>query len=273
MKVTKMHGARNDFVIVDRRGDGRAGLARFAKWACDRRAGIGADGVIAIESSSVADARMRTINADGSEAEMCGNGVRCAARWLDEAGEGANVTFETEAGLIATEIVSRGAEYAVRVAMGHPRITPLSSFVLRQAQDDSAQDDNGGWFVDLGNPHVVLVRSGVDDVDLESVAEEFQKDSRFPDGTNVHVAALEGPRTIRVAHWERGVGLTMACGTGAVACAAVAIASGTAASPIEVLVPGGRLVVEWGGTGNAYLTGPAVRVFDTEVDVDHEPAP
>jgi diaminopimelate epimerase len=257
MKVTKMHGARNDFVIVDRRSDARVGLERFAKWACDRRAGIGADGVIAIESSSLADARMRTINADGSEAEMCGNGVRCAARWLDEAGEGADVTFETEAGLISTEIVSRGAEYAVRVAMGCPAITPLSD----------------GWFVDLGNPHVVLVRSSIDGVDLESTAEEIQKDWRFTNGTNVHLAALQGRSSMRVAHWERGVGLTMACGTGAVACAAVAIASGTATSPIEVFVPGGRLVVEWDGTGNAYLTGPAVRVFDTKVNLDDELAP
>jgi diaminopimelate epimerase len=283
MKVTKMHGARNDFVIVDRRSDARVGLERFAKWACDRRAGIGADGVIAIESSSLADARMRTINADGSEAEMCGNGVRCAARWLDEAGEGAGVTFETAAGSIATEIVSRGTEYAVRVAMGHPRITPLSSVAKACPEPSNVRagyvEGNvilsavEGWFVDLGNPHVVLVRSSVEGADLESIAQEFQKDSRFADGTNVHVVALQGPRAIRVRHWERGVGLTMACGTGAVACAAVAIASGTAASPVEVFVPGGRLVVEWDGAGNAYLTGPAVRVFDAEVDFDHELAP
>jgi diaminopimelate epimerase len=249
-----MHGARNDFVIVDRRHDGRVDLARFATWACDRRAGIGADGVIAIESSNVAGARMRTINADGSEAEMCGNGVRCAARWLDEAGEGANVTFETDAGLISTEIVSRGPEYAVRVAMGRPVVTPR----------------NGEWFVDLGNPHVVLVRSSIDDVDLESTAEALQTDSRFANGTNVHVVQVQGRQAMRVAHWERGVGLTMACGTGAVACAAVAIASEAVTSPVEVFVPGGRLVVEWDGAGNAYLTGPAVRVFDTEVDLDHE---
>jgi diaminopimelate epimerase len=292
MKVTKMHGARNDFVVVDRRSDGLADLVRFAKWVCDRRAGIGADGVIAIESSTVADARMRTINEDGSEAEMCGNGVRCAARWLDEAGEGARLTFETEAGLISTEIVSRGVEYAVRVAMGYPSIAPLSSFnktypepsnvipsAVRGNINLSAVEGNvilsavEGWFVDLGNPHVVLVRSSGEGADLESIAEEFQKDSRFPDGTNVHVVALQGPRTIRVTHWERGVGLTMACGTGAVACAAVAIASDTATSPTEVVVPGGRLVVEWDGTGNAYLTGPAVRVFDTEVEFDDERAP
>jgi diaminopimelate epimerase len=252
-----MHGARNDFVIVDRRRDERVDLARFAQWACDRRAGIGADGVIAIESSKAAVAGMRTINADGSEAEMCGNGVRCAARWLDEAGEGAGITFETEAGLISTEVVSRGAEYAVRVAMGRPSITRLTK-------------DDDEWFVDLGNPHVVLVRSSIDDVDLESIAQEIQTDWRFTNGTNVHLAELRDRRSMRVAHWERGVGLTMACGTGAVACAAVAIANGTATSPVEVFVPGGRLVVEWDGTGNAYLTGPAVRVFDAEVDFDDE---
>jgi diaminopimelate epimerase len=249
-----MHGARNDFVIVDRRRDGRVDLGRFATWACNRRAGIGADGVIAIESSRAAGARMRTINADGSEAEMCGNGVRCAARWLDEAGEGANVTFETEAGPISTEIVSRGHEYAVRVAMGRPALTPLPD----------------GWFVDLGNPHVVLFRPSIDDVDLESAAEALQTDSRFSSGTNVHVVQLQGRQAMRVAHWERGVGLTMACGTGAVACAAVAIANEAVNSPVEVFVPGGRLVVEWDGVGNAYLTGPAVRVFDAEVNFDDE---
>ncbi len=260
ISVTKMHGARNDFVILDRRKEPRGNLAPFAQWACDRHAGIGADGVIAIESSSIADARMRTINADGSEAEMCGNGIRCAARWLDEAGDGANLTFETSAGLIATEVVSRGREYAVRVAIGRPIVTgPVAPF-------------DGAWFVDLGNPHVAIVLRGIDDVNLEDVAEEIQRDARFPNGTNVHVVASLSERALRVRHWERGVGLTMACGTGAVACAAVAITAGTAASPVEVFVPGGRLLVEWDGSGDARLTGPAVRVFDTEVDVGEEPA-
>jgi diaminopimelate epimerase len=258
ISVTKMHGARNDFVILDRRKEGRVDLALFARWVCDRRAGIGADGVIAIESSHIADARMRTINADGSEAEMCGNGIRCAARWLDEAGAGAGLTFETDAGLIATEILLRGPEYAVRVAMGRPVVTRVRDM---------------GWFVDLGNPHVVIVARSVDDVTLESVAEELQRDSRFPNGTNVHVAAPDGERGLRVRHWERGVGLTMACGTGAVACAAVAITNGAAVSPVEVFVPGGRLVVEWDGAGEARLTGPAIRVFDTEVDVGENSAP
>lgn len=256
--ITKMHGARNDFVILDRRTQARVDPARFARWACDRRAGVGADGVLAIEASEIADARMRTINADGSEAEMCGNGIRCAARWLDEVERRDSLTFETQAGPIRTEIVSRGREYAVRVAMGVPGISELSLPPMERA-----------WFVDLGNPHVVLF----EEIDLKPFAEAVQSNARFPAGTNVHTAMPLDERSLRVAHWERGVGLTMACGTGAVACAAVAVRNGFATSPVEVLVPGGRLVVEWDGRGNAYLTGPAVRVFDTEVDVEPQWTP
>lgn len=254
MKVTKMHGARNDFVVLDHRRKRLDDPASFARWACDRHAGIGADGLILIEESRVADARMRTINADGSEAEMCGNGVRCAARWLDENDAHEGFTFETEAGAISAEIVARGREYAVRVGMGEPKIERL---------DLSGAGD--AWFVDLGNPHVVLVRDDVNGFDLESTAQALQRDPHFPNGTNVHIAARQSDGSLRVRHWERGVGLTMACGTGAVACAAVGIMEGLVRSPVDVRVPGGRLVIEWSGRGAAYLTGPAVRVFDTQV--------
>jgi diaminopimelate epimerase len=256
ISVSKMHGARNDFLILDRRKNPVGDLAPFARWACDRHAGIGGDGVIAIEPSALADVRMRIINADGSEAEMCGNGIRCAARWLDEAGERDSLRFETEAGLIDTQVVARGREYAVRVAMGRPRIDEMFFSSLGSAS-----------FVELGNPHVVLFRRRVEELNLEIAAEHLQQDPAFPNGTNVHVAASTDEGALEVRHWERGVGLTMACGTGAVACAAVAIKNGIAESPVVLLVPGGRLVVEWDGSGSAYLTGPAVRVFDTEVDV------
>lgn len=252
MHVTKMHGARNDFAVIDARVAPLNDVASFARWACDRRGGIGADGCIVLETSSIADVRMRTINADGSEAEMCGNGIRCAARWLDEAGEGEQVAFDTDAGVVHTEIVARDPDYLVRVAIGIPKVDGA----LLQAPDA---------FVDLGNPHVVLFRDRLEDVDLESAAAELNNDPRFPGGTNVHVAAKNGMGSMRVRHWERGVGLTMACGTGAVACAAVGVERGIVASPVEIFVPGGRLVVEWDGRGDAYLTGPAVRVFDTDV--------
>jgi diaminopimelate epimerase len=251
--VTKMHGTRNDFVILDRRTAHVEDLAAFGRWVCDRHAGIGADGLIVIEASQRADARMRTINTDGSEAEMCGNGIRCAARWLDEAGEGGRVRFETLAGIYETEILEREPEYLIRVAMGIPRIAMHPVPFLTDAR-----------FVDMGNPHVVLFRKCVEEIELTMLAERIQTAPLFPKGTNVHVAALDGEDTLRVRHWERGVGLTLSCGTGAVACAAAAIARSMVRSPVEVFVPGGKLTVEWAG-GPAYLTGPAVRVFDTTV--------
>ncbi len=178
MHVTKMHGARNDFVVVDGRATPLRGVASFARWACDRRAGIGADGVILLEPSQRATVRMRTINADGTEAEMCGNGIRCAARWLDESGEGDNIAFETDAGIVGTEIVAREPEYLVRVAMGRPRI--LSG--TRSSTPRAA-------FVDLGNPHVVIFESNLDSIDLNELAKGYQNDPAFSNGTNVHLAA------------------------------------------------------------------------------------
>jgi len=255
--VTKMHGARNDFVVLDRRATPLEGLDRFARFACDRRAGIGADGLLVIEASEEADVRMRTFNADGTEAEICGNGIRCAARWLDENGEGDRIRFETSGGQVETEVVAREPEYLVRLAVSAPRIAPHSVPFLDDAR-----------FVDVGNPHVVIFRKKVDDVDLTMLASRLQESTLFPRGTNVHIAAIEGAGTMRVRHWERGVGLTMACGTGAVACAAAAIEKGLVSSPVDVFVPGGRLIVEWDGHGLAHLTGPAVRVFDATVPLE-----
>jgi diaminopimelate epimerase len=255
MHLTKMHGARNDFVIVDERQRALSDAASFARWACDRREGIGADGMIVLGRSNVADVRMRTINADGSDAEMCGNGIRCAARWLEEAGEGDRIAFETEAGIVRTDIAAREPEYAVRVALGRPVVRSIALPTFGDAA-----------YVETGNPHVVLFADDGEAVDLGRIALELQGDPRFPDGVNVHVVERRGERALRVRHWERGVGFTQACGTGAVACASAAIERGAAAPPVEVYVPGGRLVVDLNGEGKAYLTGPAVRVFDTEVE-------
>jgi diaminopimelate epimerase len=254
--LTKMHGALNDFVILDGRSGPLRDLSAFARWVCDRHAGIGADGLIVLESSTRADVRMLTVNADGSEAEMCGNGVRCAARWLAESGHAGPIAFETGRDVVHAEIVTREPEYLVRVAMGRPRVRAIGLPDLDEA-----------WFVDLGNPHVVVFVSDVAAVDLASLAARVQTESAFPSGTNVHVATVLGRGALRVRHWERGVGLTMACGTGAVACAAVAVDRGMADSPVEVFVPGGRLVVELEGAGDAFLTGPATRVFETNVEV------
>ena len=250
--VTKMHGARNDFIVLDARAFRIEDLPALARTLCDRHAGIGADGLLVIEPADVADASMRVINADGSEAEMCGNGIRCVARFLDEAGQGGELRIQTVAGIISTRVIERGETYSVRVATSPPRIE-------RRSGDDV--------FVTVGNPHVAKFRDSVDDLDLASEGRRMQ--SVIPGGINVHVVSVEGPHELRVRHYERGAGMTMACGTGAVASAVAAIDRGEASSPVLVHVPGGDLTIEWDGT-DAFMTGPAVRVFDTTIRI---PAP
>lgn len=250
-----MHGARNDFVVIDARTNALSDFANFARRVCDRRSGVGADGVIVIEASDDGGVAMRTINADGSEAEMCGNGIRCAARWLEEAGEGDRIVFKTAAGPVGTEVIARTPQYLVRTTMPLPRTVARSVEGLADAA-----------IVDAGNPHVVIFESHGNRVELETVGPELQRDSRFPGGVNVHVASVEDFHRMSVRHWERGAGPTQACGTGAVAAVLAAIDRGTVSSPVEVDVPGGRLTVACDAR-EAVLTGPAVRVFDAAVGI------
>jgi len=248
--VTKMHGTLNDFVLLDQRSQDVSDLAAFARMVCDRRTGIGADGVIAISSCDGADARMRIINADGSEAEMCGNGMRCAVRYLSELGEGDRFRIQTLAGLIVADVLSKGEEYTVRLNIGVPQ------FQAQPLPFPNAQ------FVSLGNPHAVVFVESLDGFDLVAAGKSAPQ-------WNVHSAVVVNRGRIDARHFERGVGLTYACGTGAVACAAAAIARGLCESPIDVHVPGGVLRVEWDGIGEAFLTGPAVRVFDAQLASSH----
>jgi len=241
--VSKFHGARNDFIIVDARRQRLDDVVAFARRWCDRRTGIGADGLLVIGPSDRTLVSMRVINADGSEAEMCGNGVRCVARYLDERGEESRLEVDTLGGIVRTEVLERGEVYRVRVDVGEPRI-------LWNEGNDAR--------VDVGNPHLVLFRDAIETVDLVALGRDH------PD-LNVHVAAVETPSALRVRHFERGAGLTMACGTGAVASAVAAIVRGGVHSPVEVRVPGGELTIEWNGNGHAFMTGPAVHVFDTQI--------
>lgn len=253
--VTKMHGTRNDFVILDNRRAHILDPVAFGRFVCDRRSAIGADGLLSIERSTVADARMRVINADGSEAEMCGNGMRCVARYLTEAGEGDRLRVETLAGIIESDVLRGDPAFDVRLEVGVPEV------------ERRAFDGREVWYVKVGNPHLVMFVDALDAVDLPALAERVQRDPAYAGGINVHLAARAADG-LDVKHWERGVGLTMACGTGAVACAAAAIVDGSARSPVAVAVPGGMLMVGWDGQGPASLTGPAVRVFDGHVLYD-----
>lgn len=251
--VSKYHGARNDFVIVDAREQPIDDASGFALRWCNRHTGIGADGILIIGKSNRANVSMRVINADGSEAEMCGNGVRCVARYLDERGESGLLAVDTLGGIVHTEVIERGDVYRVRVDMGPARVVSMN-----ETEPQSA-------IVDTGNRHLVFFREEIDRFDLWAIGEAIQEEPAYPGGINVHLIEVEGRSTLRVRHYERGVGLTMACGTGAVASAVASIARGDVKSPVLVRVPGGELTVECNGDGHAFMTGPAVHVFDAQL--------
>jgi len=247
---TKLHGTCNDFVLFDQRETKFVANALTARFVCDRRRGVGADGLLIALPSDGADVRMRILNADGSEAQMCGNGIRCVAAYLSESGAPSDLRIETLAGVVLTHAQRDGDHYRVRVRLEAPRIEQWSG-------------RPEALFVHAGNPHVVLFAALPDEVDLESVGPEVS--AGIAGGANVHVVTRTGAQQLTVRHWERGVGSTAACGTGAVAAAAAAITRGDVHSPVELSVPGGRLSVEWDGGGYVWLTGAAVRVFDGSI--------
>jgi diaminopimelate epimerase len=250
--VVKMNGTHNEFVIVDARHTPLADPADFARRVCDRGRGLGADGLLIALPSATADVRMRIINADGSEAEMCGNGMRCFARWLDETDGRATAVVETLAGPVATRVLAR-EPYTVAEEMNEPLVGEphvVAGFAATP--------------VDLGNPHVVIFVDDLASIDIRTIGPRIERDPRYPHGTNVHFVRDTGS-ALEVVHWERGAGATAACGTGAVACAAVAIVARGASSPVTVRVPGGELRVEWEPGTRATLIGDAVREFSTTV--------
>jgi diaminopimelate epimerase len=250
--VVKTNGTGNEFVLVDERTAPVDDPAAFARRVCDHAHGLGADGVLFVSPSERFDVRMRIVNADGGEAEMCGNGMRCVARYLDEHDGLAVATVETLAGPIATRILSR-APYRVAVEMDEPRIGEPHEVAGFRAVP-----------VDVGNPHVVIRAGDLDAIDLAVVGPRIERDARYAHGTNVHFVSRDNDGW-RVRHWERGAGATQACGTGAVAVAAVLIAAGDATSPVSLRVPGGVLEVTWKPGERATLAGDAVREFERVV--------
>jgi diaminopimelate epimerase len=247
--IVKTNGTGNDFVLVDARETMLEDPVAFARSVCDRTSGVGADGVLLVERSDRYDVRMRIINADGSEAEMCGNGMRCFARYLDEHDGIGEATVETLAGPIGTRVLSR-APYTIAVAMSEPNIGEAHEVAGYRAVP-----------VDMGNPHVVIRVDDVDAIDLAVIGPRIERDARYPHGTNVHFVERSAG-SWKVRHWERGAGATQACGTGTVATAAVLIASSEATSPVALRVPGGVLEVVWTRGAGATLIGDAVREYE-----------
>ena len=237
----KMHGTGNVFVLVDERPPRFERYDALARRLCASDGPMdGADGILVVRDARGSAAEMRIYNADGSEAEMCGNGVRCVARYLSERGARDAFTIATLAGPIAARIVSH-EPFEATVDIGAVRFPS-------GAEEESFEALGITWRfydVSLGNPHAVLFVDDVEAIDLPALGIAVQMLPRFGAGTNLHLASLRDARTLRVRHYERGVGLTQACGTGAVACAAAAIVARGVASPVTVEVPGGVLGVVW----------------------------
>ncbi|MDI6711335.1 MAG: diaminopimelate epimerase [Bacillota bacterium] len=273
MFFMKWHGLGNDFVIVDARRDGLADApGELARAVCDRHFGIGADGLVFILPAAGADAEMRIFNSDGSEAEMCGNAIRCVARYLFETGGAREprLRIATGAGVLVPEVIpAGGGEPArVRVDMGPPRLSrddiPMAGSPGRAVNEPLAA--GGRTFnvtaVSMGNPHCVIFVPDLDAVPLETLGPVLETHPAFPRKTNVEFVQLLSPEAVRVRVWERGAGPTLACGTGACAVAVAANLNGLTGRRVSVHLPGGVLEIEWAGDGHVYMTGPAVKVFE-----------
>ncbi len=276
----KMHGLGNDFVVIDRREAQLAGWpemtgARAAALA-DRQTGIGCDQLIVLETSTVADVRMRIFNPDGGEVESCGNATRAVGMLLaDEAGA-PEVTIETGGGLLTARADANAIAPGVAVDMGAPRFD-WDAIPLAYAMDTLHMPV--GWedladpsAINVGNPHVVFVVPDAGAVDLARLGPLIETDPLFPARVNVNVLSLAGPDHIRLRVWERGAGLTRACGTGACASAVIAIRRKLVRSPVRVSLPGGDLVIDWAPGGTITMTGPATLAFEGTFDDAQFPA-
>jgi len=272
VEFTKMHGLGNDFVIVNGFGqslpDDPGALARRV---CDRRLGVGADGLVLLLPSAAADLRMRVFNPDGSEPEMCGNAIRCVALYARRRGLVAKTQLEVEtlAGLIRPEILLDGDRETVRVDMGRPRLEraeipmrgpagPVVGEVL-----DAGERSFMVTAVSMGNPHCVVFGADLDDAGFRKYGPLLEVHPAFPARTNVEFVEVLSPGEVAVRVWERGVGPTPACGTGACAVAVAGVLTGRTARRVHVRLPGGVLLIEWpDDAGPVYMSGPAEEVFD-----------
>jgi len=260
-RFAKMHGLGNDFVVIDARTDPVAMTAARASAIADRHAGIGCDQLIIIEPSDRADVCMRIFNPDGSESEACGNATRCVPLFL-----GADATIETKAGLLDARLIDGGAS----VNMGRPGLEwdaiPLAYAMDTLSMPVSWEDLPPPAAVNMGNPHVVFFVPDLDAVDHARLGALIETDPLFPARVNVNFAQVTGANAVRLIVWERGTGLTRACGTGACATAVAAIRRKLCSGPVAVDLPGGRLVIDWTPGGPVTMTGPATHVFDGQTD-------
>lgn len=278
MRFSKYQGVGNDFVVLADPRDELALTADLVRHLCDRRFGIGADGVIRVgPGTNGADLFMDYVNSDGSIGEMCGNGIRCLALFAreQEMTDQTELKVSTRAGLKTVTVLPDGR---VRVDMGPPIFKPVDVPVVwdgPEALHAKLELPDGiveAACLSIGNPHAVLFVDDPESAPVTTLGPVIEKNPAFPHGANVEFARVEAPRRVTMRVWERGSGETMACGTGACAVAVAARLLGGAESNMTIVLPGGELEIEWKGTleieSPILMTGPAVKSFDGEIALD-----
>lgn len=263
MRFTKMQGLGNDYIYLDCTKDIPADLPALAVRASSRHFGIGSDGLICICQSDRADFQMRMFNADGSEGEMCGNGIRCVGKFVYDKGLTAktDVSIETKSGIKQLDLLLEDGKVSmVTVDMGRP--VPEQNRTITVYDKEYCITP-----VSVGNPHAVLYLEDIDGLNLPQIGPEFEQHPSFPNRTNTEFVEVLGPRHLKMRVWERGSGETLACGTGACAVLVASVLNGMCERSADVQLLGGTLHVRWDEeNGHIYMTGPAVTVFEGEYD-------
>ena len=283
MKFTKMHGCGNDYVYVNCFKEKLNNESKIAAYVSDRHFGIGSDGMILIKPSKIADFEMAMYNADGSRGEMCGNGVRCVAKYVYDYGLTDKKTVAIESmGKIKYITLNVGSDNKVvsaRVDMGSPILkaseVPVISDMEKAINDEIVVDSKTYKMtcVSMGNPHaVVFIDKSPKDFDLEHIGPKFENHNRFPNRTNTEFAYVVDRKNIEMRVWERGAGETLACGTGSCATAVAAILNGLCDNDVTIHLVGGDLQISWSGneSDSVFMTGPATTVFEGNIEISME---
>ena len=279
MKFTKMQGIGNDYVYVNCFEETVKDPAAVARYVSDRHFGIGSDGLILIKPSDKADCEMDMYNLDGSQGAMCGNGIRCVAKYVYDYGivKKENISVSTKSGIKYLDLTVRDGKVAlVRVNMGSPILTASQIPVVSSTEEmiNAPLKVNGETYyitaVSMGNPHAIVYMTDVDHLDIGEIGPYFENHMAFPDRVNTEFVEVLDDHTLKMRVWERGSGETLACGTGACAVAVASILNGhvDGEKPVTVKLLGGDLEIFWDRQENlVYMTGPATTVFDGEIDL------
>lgn len=266
LRFIKMHGLGNDFVVLDARAQPAPLPLPAVRLLADRKRGVGFDQMITIERSDRADAFMRIHNADGGEVESCGNAARCVATLLMQENGRDAVTIDTVGGWLAARTAARGL---ITVDMGEPRFgwqeIPLARAMDTVTLDYSHAGYGAPGAVNVGNPHVVFFVPDAEAVPLAQIGPEIEHDPLFPQRINAEFVQVVAPDRLRMRVWERGAGITRACGTGACATLVAAVRRGLAERKADIVLDGGTLTIEWGADNHVYMTGPATESFRGEI--------